>query len=119
MSDKNSIHYIEFVTPDAENVCSAYEKAYGWKFGEPAPELGNASIAELPDGGIFAVRSPMHDQEKPAVRVYARVPDLERSVEKAKEAGAEMMLEGMEIPGRGKIAIYSLGGLEHGIWQPA
>lgn len=115
----HSIHYIEFVTPDTEKVRAIYEQAYGWRFDDPVPELGNASVAELPDGGLFGIRAPMQSQESPAVRIYARVTDLRDAVAKAKRLGAEMMLEEMEIPGRGRIAIYSLGGLEHGIWQPA
>lgn len=116
---ENLINYIEFVTPDAVKVRAVYEQAYGWSFSDPVPELGNASVAEIPGGGAFGVRAPMQSQESPAVRIYARVPDLRDAVDKARRLGAEMMLEEMEIPGRGKIAIYSLGGFEHGIWQPA
>ena len=33
------------------------------------------------------------------------------------EAGAELALPPMEIPGHGTIALYLLGGNEHGLWQ--
>ncbi len=35
----------------------------------------------------------------------------------APELGATIALEPMEIPGRGQVAIYFLGGIEQGLWQ--
>ncbi len=32
-------------------------------------------------------------------------------------AGAFVALDRMELPGHGTIAIYLLGGIEHGLWQ--
>ena len=59
----------------------------------------------------------MHEQEQPTVRSYVRVADLESSTEIAEESGAPVILGSMEIPGRGRIAIYMYGGIEQGIWQ--
>ena len=81
------------------------------------PEWGNSFVAELPGGSLCGIRAPMHDQEKPIVRTYLRVTDINTSVQRAAELGATVALEPLEIPGQGKIAIYLYGGIEQGLWQ--
>ena len=112
-----STHYLEIVTADAPAACEFYQNSYGWDFEAEKPELGNARVAKLPDGSRCGVRAPMSDQEKPLVRVYVRVDDIEAAVERAQEQGAEIALPPVEIPGHGKIAIYLHGGVEQGLWQ--
>lgn len=114
---EHEIHYLEVVTPDAEAARDFYSRAYGWHFEDMTPELGNAFVAFLPNGSRCGIRAPMHDQEKPTVRTYIRVADIESSVEKAAELGATIILGAMELPGQGIIAIYLIGGIEQGIWQ--
>ena len=80
-------------------------------------ELGNSFVATLPDGSLCGIRAPMHEQEKPVVRTYIRVTDLEAAVKGAEQLGATFLLPPMEIPGHGMIAIYSHGGVEQGLWQ--
>ena len=51
------------------------------------------------------------------MRPYILVDDIGAAVTAAREAGAEIAIPLMEIPGRGKIAIYIQGGIQHGLWQ--
>ncbi|MBY6203814.1 hydroxylase [Halomonas denitrificans] len=111
------LHYLEFVTPDVDATCAALARSLGAEFGEPVAELGGARTATRPDGTEVGVRAPMHEDEDPVVRPYHRVDDLERALAAATESGGEVALEAMEIPGRGTIAIYVLGGIQHGLWQ--
>jgi uncharacterized protein len=114
---EHDIHYLEIVTPDVEAVCRLYGEAYGWEFQGPKPELGNAFLATLPGGSLCGVRAPMHEQEKPIVRTYLRVAEIETAVKDAAKLGAEILLDLMELPGHGRIAIYRHGGIEQGLWQ--
>ena len=114
---EHAIYYLEIVTKDVQATSDFYASAYGWQFEPEAPELGNALVATLPDGSLCGIRAPMHDQEKPLVRTYLRVADIDAAVKRAAELGAEIAIESMEIPGRGKIAIYFIGGIEQGLWQ--
>jgi predicted enzyme related to lactoylglutathione lyase len=114
---EHAVHYLEIVTADVRTTSDFYAEAYGWRFEPEAPELGNAMVATLPDGSMCGIRAPMHDDEKPIVRTYLRVADIDTAVQRAAELGATIALESMEIPGRGKIAIYFLGGIQQGIWQ--
>lgn len=112
-----NVHYLEIVTPDVDATCAALEKMHGVTFGKPVAELGNARTAALKEGGRMGVRAPMHEAETPVVRPYVLVDDVNAAVKKAEAAGAEIALPFMDIPGQGKIAIYILGGIQHGLWQ--
>ncbi len=114
---EHAVHYLEIVTPEARAVADLYAKAHGLRFAPEAPELGNALVATLSDGSLCGVRAPLHDQERPVVRPYRRVADLAAAVKRVAALGATVALDPTEIPGRGTIAIYLLGGIEHGVWQ--
>jgi uncharacterized protein len=93
------------------------EAAHGWVFGKPNGVLGGANIAELPGGGMCAVRGPLSTDEKPTTRVYIRVENLARTVARARKDAAEIALESMGLGEHGTIAIFRLGGIEHSIWE--
>jgi predicted enzyme related to lactoylglutathione lyase len=112
----SAICYVEIVTNEVEQVRTAHERCHGWRF-TATPALGNAFVAELPDGSRYAVRAPMHAAERPLTRAYVRVEDIDRAAEAARLSGGFLALPPMEIPGHGRIAIYMLGGVEHGLWQ--
>lgn len=114
---EHDIHYLEIVTPDSEGARDFYGQAYGWEFGDATPELGNAYFASLPNGSLIGIRAPLRETEQPIIRTYLRVSDIQLSTRRAEELGATIALEPMEIPGRGEIAIYLLGGIEQGLWQ--
>lgn len=113
----HEVHYLEIVTPNAESVRNHYSEAYGWQFREMAPELGNAYVATLPNGSLCAIRAPLHAQELAVTRTYLRVPDVEKSLNRAVELGGVLMLGATELPGRGIIGIYNYEGIEQGVWQ--
>lgn len=112
-----NIHYIEIVTPDVDRTCAALQRLHGVRFGDPVPALGAARTASLDGGATIGVRAPMHESEAPVVRPYVLVDDLDAAVAAAAAAGAQIALDRMEIPGHGVIAIYFLGGIQHGLWQ--
>lgn len=111
------IHYLEIVSPDVDAVCAAYAAAHAVQFGNPEPALGNARTAALPDGGLLGVRAPMHETEAPVVRPYWLVDDIDAAVAAAVATGCEIAHPPMDIPGRGRFAIYIRGGIHHGLWQ--
>lgn len=114
---EHAVHYLEIVTPDVEAARHLYSMAYGWEFHAMTPELGNAVVASLPGGSLCGIRAPMHEEEKPIVRTYLRVADVDAAAAEAARLGAEIALEPVELPGHGRIAIYMLGGVQQGLWQ--
>lgn len=111
------VHYLEIVTPDVEEVCNTYARLTGVGFGSPVEALGNARTASLSNGGRVGVRAPMHATETPAMRSYLLVDDVELAIQTAVAEGCEVAHPPFELPGEGKFAIYSQGGILHGIWE--
>ncbi len=111
------VQYLEIVTPDVNETCRALAEAHSVKFSDPVAELGNARTADLKDGGRIGVRAPMRDTEKPIVRPYVLVDNIEAAVKAAEKAGGQIAMPPMNLPGQGTFAIYILGGIEHGLWQ--
>lgn len=112
-----NVHYLEIVTPDVDGVCAMYAAADGVTFSEPIAELGNARTAELGGGGRIGVRAPMHESETPVTRPYVLVEDIDAATAAAAEAGSEIALPPMELPGHGRCAVLIHGGVHHGLWQ--
>ena len=115
--DKMQIHYLEIVTEESEALCKQYEAIHGVTFSDPDPMLGSARIAKFGNGSSLAIRGPMREGEAPVIRPYTLVENLKEAVAAAAEAGAEVALPEMEIPGHGTIAIVIQGGIECGFWQ--
>ena len=111
------IHYLEVVSNDVDAVCGAYEASLSMSFGEPDELLGGARTCSLPDGSMVGIRKPMRDTEDPVVRPYWLVEDIELAVANVEAKGAQIAMSPMEIPGKGKFAIYILGDNNHGLWQ--
>ena len=111
------VHYLEYVTTDAEGLIRGFESIHGVAFSDPVPELGNARTATLSGGWKIGVRAPMHEAEEPTVRPYLAVDDLESAVAAAVAGGGELAMPPTEAPGVGRFAIYFQGKTQHGLWQ--
>ncbi len=111
------VQYLEIVTSEVDALCAAYASALQVEFGEPEPALGGARTASLTDGGLVGIRAPLRDDEAPVVRPYWLVDDMAVAIAAAVEAGGDLALPAMEIPGHGTCAIYLQGGIDHGLWQ--
>ena len=111
------LHYLEIVTSNVEATCAVYARIYGVTFGEPVAGLGHARTAALASGGEIGVRAPMSEVEQPVVRPYLLVDDIDAALEAVVTGGGEVAHPAMAIPGRGKFAVYILGGIHHGLWQ--
>ena len=112
------IHYLEMVTTAADELCHQYATVHGVVFGDPDPNLGGARTAQLEGGTTLAIRPPLRETELPVIRPYVLVEDIHASVKAAANAGAEVALPPMELPGHGTCAIVLRGGIECGFWQP-
>ncbi|WP_096085068.1 VOC family protein [Agaribacterium haliotis] len=111
------LHYLEIVTNDVNKLCAAYEAAHAVEFSEPEVLLGGARVCTLADASTVGVRAPLRDTEQPVVRPYWLVDDIEKALKAVEAQGAEIAVDAMEIPGKGRFAIYINGAIDHGFWQ--
>ena len=123
-TDKNAekgsamkIQYLEIVTADVDAACELYSQMHGVPFGDADQNLGGARTAKLAGGGMLGIRAPLRDTEKPVVRPYLLVDDIEASVAAAAKSGGEIAMPPTEIPGYGQFAIVIHGGIDCGLWQ--
>jgi len=111
------IQYLEIVSPEADALCKQYSTVHGITFSEPNENFGNARTAKLNGGGLIGIRGPLRETETPVIRPYVLVENLEEAVAAAADAGAEIAIPRMELPGHGTIAVVIKGGIECGLWQ--
>ena len=111
------IQYLEIVTPEVDVACETYSLLHDVKFGEIDQNLGGARTAKLANGGMLGIRAPLRDTEKPIVRHYILVEDIQATVDAAAKSGAEVAVPPMELPGHGTCAIVIQDGIESGFWQ--
>lgn len=111
------VHYVEIVTTDVENTCSALEKVHGLEFGDKVADLGNARVAKSTNGSSIGVRAPLAEHETPIVRTYYAVDDIAKTVKAAETAGAMVAYPPTRQGDTGTWAIYILEGIQYGLWQ--
>lgn len=113
------VSFFEFASSDPGKEMDFFKSVFGWefqKFGEqdywlvktgPAEEVGI-------DGGFL----PMMSEQQPRTTNTITVTDLDAAIEKAKAAGATMMMDKQEIPDFGWTAyMMSPTGIPFGMYQ--
>ena len=111
------IPYLRIVTPNVDALCSPYSAIHGMTFSEPEVNLGGARTGKLNGGSLIRIRGPLREIETPVIRPYVLVDDINASVAAATDAGAEIAIRSMKIPGHGAIAIIIQDGIECGLSQ--
>lgn len=110
------VHYMEIVTRDVTAQSAALEELHGLSFGPPVADLGQARVAEAPDGSLVGVRAPLAEHEQPVVRTYFEVDDINQAVKDAEVAGAMIAYPATRQGDTGTWAIYILGEVQIGLW---
>ena len=111
------VHYLEIVCHDVAAQCAALERVHGLSFGPAVADLGQARVAEAPNGSLIGVRAPLAQHEQPIIRTYLEVEDIEKAVEEAEAAGAMIAYPPTRQGDTGTWAIYILGDVQIGLWQ--
>jgi uncharacterized glyoxalase superfamily protein PhnB len=79
------VGYVTLQVPDGERARRFYESLFGWEF-NTGHEPGSFHISSItPPAGIHG------EQATPDVRLFFRVDDIERAVERVRELGGEVL----------------------------
>ena len=110
-------HYLEIVSDDMDALCALYERVHAVSFGAEDPDLGQARVAVLSDGSLLGIRKPLAENERPIMRTYLEVVDIEKAAAEAEGSGAIIAYPPTRQGERGTFAILIQGDVEHGLWQ--
>jgi len=112
-----AVHYLEIVSNDVDAITGLYQRMHGLSFGPPDPDLGQARVATRADGILVGIRKPLAAHERPMMRSYFAVEDIQQAVKKAEEHGATVAYPPTRLGQRGTFAIVNQGDVQHGLWQ--
>jgi hypothetical protein len=95
-----------------------YQTAAADALQRPLRARFQARVAETPDGSLIGVHAPLAEHEQPIIRTYLEVEDITRTVKEAEAAGAVIAYPHTQQGNTGTWAIYFLGNVKIGLWQP-
>lgn len=110
--------WVDLSTTDVDAGRRFYEQLFGWTTDEPAgPEFGGYAMFRQGDK-IVAGSGPVMGGAPPAWTTYIRTADAAATAAKVREAGGQVVVEPMDIPEAGTMAvIQDPTGAYLGVWQ--
>ncbi len=112
MPDKHGdFVWYELMTPDPDVAQSFYGGLLGWEFEEAGfngQDYRTFSTGDAQVGGILKLTDEMADHGgKPAWVGYVRVDDVPAAIDKVRNAGGHVFMEGGEVPDVGPFAMLA------------
>jgi predicted enzyme related to lactoylglutathione lyase len=94
--------WIDLGTNDASGAKTFYGGLFGWEFDDlPAGEKGTYAICRLRGEAVAG----LYDRaERPGWGSYLKVADVDQATTRARELGAEVLVEPFDAPGGGRVA---------------
>ncbi len=114
----NTFIHFELTTDDTSSAQAFYKKLFKWKF---APMKGGMPYTMIDTGsktgGAGLQKKPMPEAPT-AWLAYVEVDDVKKTIAKAREAGAQVILEYQPIPAMGAFGIFTdPAGAMLGLWE--
>lgn len=113
----NPIVHWELMVKDVARAQAFYGRIFGWTFNPMGPEYTLIDTGQAPGGGLMAQPpgAPMA-----SLNTYFQVDDLDRTLHDAVEAGANVIVPPMAVPGVGRFAMFlDPDQIPVGVMQPA
>jgi len=113
--------WIDLGTPDQDAATEFYGALFGWSVeaDENAEETGGYRVARLRGHAVGGVMKLMGEEQPTAWSSYVCVEDADATVAKAREAGATVIVEPMDVLDYGRMAfVLDPTGAAIGLWQP-
>ncbi|MDE2765593.1 MAG: VOC family protein [Chloroflexota bacterium] len=98
----NPIVHFEIAAKDAERVRAFYASVFGWPISADNPM--NYAVASTKeddlgiDGGFYEVQD---ESDRPGLRIYAQVEDLDATLKRVADAGGTIVNPGFDMPAVG------------------
>jgi predicted enzyme related to lactoylglutathione lyase len=115
----NKVMWFESASADIPASAKFYEDLFGWSF--VTDEEMNYTMTDTPPGDIGMGFSPIDEERGTppgSVLVYIDVADVDATIARAKEVGGQVLMDKMEIPTVGWMAVFGdPGGNRIGVMQ--
>lgn len=103
--------WAELGSPNIDASKKFYNEIFQWKYSENATPYGSYAMFKVGDedlGGAYEISPEMQSQGMPAVwSSYILVDDVDKMTEKAKQLGAKILREPMEVMESGKMSVFA------------
>ena len=113
--------WVDLATPDPAAAKRFYGELFGWEAEDAGPpeETGGYAMFKLRGKLVAGVGPLMDPNQPPAWSTYISTDDADGVVARAKEAGAQALVEPMDVMDAGRMAVlaHPAGGIV-GVWQP-
>jgi uncharacterized protein len=107
VNEHGALTWNELVTPDPGAVAGFYETVLGWNAQTAPMPTGDYTVFFVPGGnesGIAGAMAPPDPAMPTYWGVYFNVDDVEATVARARQLGAQVLMEPAPIPGVGTLA---------------
>ncbi len=111
--------WIDLGIPDLDQAMSFYGALFGWDFEVGPPETGRYTMCRL-QGRAVAALMPNPDPNADAFwwNVYLATDDCDRTAERVRAAGGELLMEPMDVMEQGRMAmVRDPVGAQFGLWE--
>ncbi|HVV85831.1 MAG TPA: VOC family protein [Kofleriaceae bacterium] len=114
----NPFVHLDLACDDPEAAKKFYKSIFDWKFQDfPAMSWTGIDVGTGTGGGLGKKQQP---GTPTAWTAYVNVDDVKKTIEKARKAGATILLPFMEVPNMGYLAVFQdPQGAQIGVWQNA
>ena len=116
----NAFVHVELHTGDVAKAKQFYSKLFGWKLEDmPMPGGGTYTMIQVGEGTGGGMMSAQPPGSPPRWQAYVGVDDVAAATRKAKELGAKIVQEKMEVGGFGWMSVITdPTGATIALWQP-
>ena len=117
--DAGTPSWVDHASTDLEASNTFYGALFGWEPDDQGAEMGNYTLLKK-GGKTVAGNMPAMGEGQPSVWItYVSVEDADATVALAKDAGAMVFVEPMDVSDIGRMAVFAdPAGAAIGVWQP-
>jgi predicted enzyme related to lactoylglutathione lyase len=111
--------WIDLGSPDVARSLEFYGGLFGWEGVEQGPGSGGYTMLMLGGRTVAAVAPLMGDDEPATWRIYISTADADETTHRARNAGATVLVEPMDVLTAGRMAAYlDSADAAINVWQP-
>src|SRR3954466_10047652 len=114
--EPGTFSWVELATSDADAAKAFYGELFGWEYDDN--EIGDGMVYSMATIDGKVVGALFKSEQPPHWNSYITVESVEDAVEKAKEAGGEVVQEPMDVMDAGRMAvIQDPSGAPVSLWE--